>query len=134
MFKLSKIVVDLRFSSTWRINTFVWLFFNYFHERISTSVQLDYNGNYSLENVFAWRIYTSVGVFFNFSLKNIYLSVSWQTWCFLHLKMLSTWRIYTSVWVFINFFCWIPLCELTIMVFPSLEYVFYLKNIHLCTS
>ena len=47
----------------------------------------------------------------------------------LHLKMFFTGRIYTSLWVF----CWrVPL--LTIMVSPSLEYVFYLKNIHLCTS
>ena len=70
-----------------------------------------------------------------FSSMNIYLCASWQEWSFLHLKVLSTWRIYTSVQVFFNFFCWrIPLCELTLMVLPSLEYVFYLKNIHLSTS
>ena len=81
------------------------------------------------------RIYTSVRVFFIFPLRSIYLCVSWQKWWFLHLKTLYTWRIYTSVQVFFNFFYWrIPLCKLTIMVFPSLEYVFYPNNIHLCTS
>ena len=73
--------------------------------------------------------------------KNIYLCVSVfqffieEYLSLYELKTLSNWSIYTCVRVFFNFFCWrIPLCELTLMVLPSLEYVFYLNNIHLCTG
>ena len=68
----------LKFSSTWRIYTSVRVFFNYFYGRISTSMQVDYNGISTLETVFTTRIYSSVWVFFNFSLKNIYHCMSWK--------------------------------------------------------
>ena len=84
-----------------------------------------------LKIYFTWRIHTSV--YFNFSLKNINLCVSFGVF--------STWKCYlleeyTPLYeCFSIFFCWrIPFCELTTMVFPSLEYAFFLKNKHLCIS
>ena len=91
-----------------------------------------------LINVMLTRYFYTWNCFYH---KNVYLCVIvfqffMEEYLSLHdLKTLFTWRICTSVRVFFNFFCWrIPLCELTLMVLPSLEYVFYLKNIHLGTS
>ena len=54
---------------------------------------------------------------------------------FLHL-IFFTWGIYTSVQVFFKLFYeeYLPLCELTKMVFSTIENYLYLKNMHLSAS
>ena len=109
--------------STRRINSIVQGFFYYFYGRISTSVQVDYNGISTLENVFNLKnIYLCASVFQIFIEEYLPLC---KFWCFLHLKMLSTWRIYTSVWGILNFFC--------ARVFYTWKYL-YQKNIHFSLS
>ena len=79
----------------------------------------------ALKNVFHLNnIHHCLCVFQLFSMKNINLFAIWLKWDF------YTRTIYT--WVFFNFFYWrLPLCELTIMVFPTLKHFFNPKNIHL---
>ena len=79
----------------------------------------------ALKNVFHLNnIHHCLCVFQLFSMKNINLFANWLKWDF------YTRTIYT--WVFFNFFYWrLPLCELTIMVFPTLKHFFNPKNIHL---
>ena len=95
------------------------LFFQFFHQWISTFVRVDKNCVFTLENViylinihlcmnvfqfFHWRMSTFVCVDKNgvsytwicFYLKNIHLCTSWLNWCFLHWKIFSTWRTYSS--------------------------------------
>ena len=108
----------------WRIYTSVQLFFQFFHQWISTFVRVDKNCVFTLENViylinihlcmnvfqfFHWKMSTFVCVDKNgvsytwicFYLKNIHLCTSWLNWCFLHWKIFSTWRTYSS-WVSVS--------------------------------
>ena len=79
----------------------------------------------------SWRIYPSVQVFFQFFHWRIYTFVRvdkngvFYTW-----KWWSTWRINASVWVFFNF-SWM---NLSILVLPTLKYVFFPKNVHRCVK
>ena len=68
--------------------------------------------------------------------KIIHLCTSWKKWYFVHLKMFSTRRIYTSLQTFFNFFNeqYLPLCELTNVVFSSLEKDICQKIIHICAN
>ena len=106
-----------------------------------------------------WRIFTSVRVNLNgiSALKMFYLSEEYTPLCECWKQVYG--RISTSVRVdkngvfytckcylnkeysplckffFLIIFHWrICFCKLTTMVFPTLEYVFYQKNIHLCAS
>ena len=63
--------------------------------------------------------------FFNYFIEEYFPQCKLTKMVFLHMKTLSTWRIYTSVRVFYNFLHWrIPFCKFTIMVCPTLKYVF----------
>ena len=74
------------------------------------------------------RIYSSVYVL----MKNIYLCSSVLKCCFLHLKIFLP-EEHTPLWkCLIEEFS--PLCELTEMVFSTLEKVFYSNNLHLSVS
>ena len=105
--------------STRRINSIVQGFFYYFYGRISTSVQVDYNGISTLENVF--------------NLKNIYLCVSvFPIFIEEYLPLCEFWwkcyipEEYTPLYEWFSIFC--------VRVFSTLENILYQKNIHLSLS